>query len=303
MMATYNEVFSTLEPRVNDNRIEVLEAKIKIDSTNHDKEKRKITSEKDEAVKSLEAENEDLKIEVASKSDQIRQLDIAKKKNNQKMKELRQERDELKQQVDDLQREISRLEDTGREMSEKFKETTTTVEKQQEELRMMKRKINDLKERLALVQDKMDARDDMEKQLLSQMKSIETKLEETNRDAQIREKKLEQKMKEMEKKRDEEWKLSEAKRDEDARRIDQMLHKLEVLGEDLKCNTDIQKEIRENLKPEKEGVMITKSENVQIHNGNHYHMGHVPRKQSEAPSRGTVQTMTCFSFPDNTDIS
>ncbi|XP_034311332.2 uncharacterized protein [Magallana gigas] len=219
------------------------------------------------------------------------------------MKELRQERDELKQQVDDLQREISRLEDTGREMSEKFKETTTTVEKQQEELRMMKRKIDDLKERLALVQDKMDARDDMEKQLLSQMKSIETKLEETNRDAQIREKKLEQKMKEMEKKRDEEWKLSEAKRDEDARRIDQMLHKLEVLGEDLKCNTDIQKEIRENLKPEKEGVMITKSENVQIHNGNHYHMGHVPRKQSEAPSRGTVQTMTCFSFPDNTDIS
>lgn len=291
-------------------RIKVLKAKIIVDSTNHEKEKRKITPEKEKTVKFLEAENEDLKIEVANKKDKIRQLNIANdkkefllKEKNKQVKELLQEKDELKQRADDLQREISRLEDTRREMSEKFKETTTTVEKQQEELRMMKRKINDLKERLALVQDKMDARDDMEKQLLSQMKSIETKLEETNRDAQIREKKLEQKMKEMEKKRDEEWKLSEAKRDEDARRIDQMLHKLEVLGEDLKCNTDIQKEIRENLKPEKEGVMITKSENVQIHNGNHYHMGHVPRKQSEAPSRGTVQTMTCFSFPDNTDIS
>lgn len=316
MMATDNEMFPTIETRVNNTRIDVLEAKIKIDSTNHEKEKRKITSEKVEAVKSLEAENEDLKIEVASKSDQIRQLDIANdkkefllKKNNQKMKELRQERDELKQQVDDLQREISRLEDTRNELSKKFQDTIITVEKQQEELTMMERKINDLKEKLALVQDKMDARDDMEKQLLSQMKSVETKLEETSKDAKIREKKLELKMKEMEKKRDEEAerlkeerKLTEAKRDEDTKRIYQMFHeKLEVLGENLKCNTDIQKEIRENLKPEKEGVMIKKSKNLQIHNGNHYYMGHVP--QSEAPSRGTVNPLKCVPFPGNTDIS
>lgn len=81
-----------------------------------------------------------------------------------------------------------------------------------------------------------------------------------------------------------------------------MLHeKLEVLGENLKCNTDIQKEIRENLKPEKEGVMIKKSKNLQIHNGNHYYMGHVP--QSEAPSRGTVNPLKCVPFPGNTDIS
>lgn len=60
MMATDNEMFPTIETRVNNTRIDVLEAKIKIDSTNHEKEKRKITSEKVEAVKSLEAENEDL---------------------------------------------------------------------------------------------------------------------------------------------------------------------------------------------------------------------------------------------------
>lgn len=218
------------------------------------------------------------------------------------MKELRQERDELKQQVDDLQREISRLEDTRNELSKKFQDKIITVEKQQEELTMMERKINDLKEKPALVQDKMDARDVMEKQLLSQMKSVETKLEETIKDAKIREKKLELKMKEMETKRDEEAerlkeerKLTEAKRDEDTKRIYQMLHeKLEVLGESLKCNTDIQKEIRENLKPEKEGVMIKKSKNLQIHNGNHYYMGHVP--QSEAPSRGTVNPLKCVPF-------
>lgn len=103
---------------------------------------------------------------------------------------------------------------------------------QQEELTLMKRKINDLKKELALVRVKMDARGDMEKQLLSQMKSMETKLEETDRDAKVREKELELKLKEMEEKRDkeakrlkEEWEQKEAKRDEDARRNNQTLHK------------------------------------------------------------------------------
>lgn len=107
-------------------RIKVLKAKIIVDSTNHEKEKRKITPEKEKTVKFLEAENEDLKIEVANKNDKIRQLDIAYdkrkfllKQNDQKMKELRQERDELKQRADDLHREISRSEDTRKEMSKK----------------------------------------------------------------------------------------------------------------------------------------------------------------------------------------
>lgn len=319
MMATDNEMFPTIETRVNNTRIDVLEAKIKIDSTNHEKEKRKITSEKVEAVKSLEAENEDLKIEVASKSDQIRQLDIANdkkefllKKNDHRMTELQKERDELKQQVVALQREISCLQDTRKEMSKKCQDTKVTVKMQQEELTLMKRKINDLKKELALVRVKMDARGDMEKQLLSQMKSMETKLEETDRDAKVREKELELKLKEMEEKRDkeakrlkEEWEQKEAKRDEDARRNNQTLHeKLEkVLDEVIKSKTDLQKEIRENLTPEKEGVIITESKNLQIHNGDHYYMGHVPCKQSEAPSRGKVQPLTSFPFPGNTNIS
>lgn len=80
-MAIENDMYPATETKVNKDRkrnvdenirIEVLEEKIKIDSKNHEKEKRKITSEKDEAVKSLEAENEHLKIEVANKKDKIK---------------------------------------------------------------------------------------------------------------------------------------------------------------------------------------------------------------------------------------
>lgn len=331
MIAIENEVYPATETRVNKDRkrnvdenirIEVLEEKIKIDSKNHEKEKRKITSEKDEAVKSLEAENEHLKIEVANKNDKIRQLDIANdkkefllKKNDQKMKELRQERDQLKQRADDLQREISRLEDTRREMSEKYQETITTVKKQQEEITMMKVKIDDLKEELALVRAERDARDAREEQLLSQMKSMETKMEEINRNAKAREKEQERRMDEREKKRDEEakrrerllneeWERREAKREEDARRNNQKLHEQldRVLGEVLNSKTELRREIRENSKPKNDGFIITESKNLQVQSGNHYYMGPTSRKKTETLSRGKVQPQIRFSFPSSISI-
>lgn len=131
-MTIESEMYLTTETTVNkdhltnvneNTRIKVLKAKIIVDSTNHEKEKRKITSEKEKRVRYLEAENEDLKIEVANRNDKIRQLDMASdkkkfllKQNDQKMKELRQEREELKQRAVDLHREISRPEDTRKEM-------------------------------------------------------------------------------------------------------------------------------------------------------------------------------------------
>lgn len=334
MVAIENEIYPATETRVNKDRkrnvdenirIEVLEEKIKIDSKNHEKEKRKITSEKDEAVRSLEAENEHLKIEVANKNDKIRQLDIANgkkefllKKNDQKMKELRQERDELKQRADDLQREITRLEDTRREMSEKFKETTATVEKQQEEITKMKVKIDDLKEKLALVQEERDARDAREEQLLSQMKSMETKMEEINRNAKAREKEQERRMDEREKKRDEEakrrerllneeWERREAKREEDARKNNQRMYDQldRVLGEVLNSKTELRREIREHSKPKNDGFVITESKNLQVQSGNHYYMGPTSpsRKKPETLSRGKVQPQIRFSFPSSIGVS
>lgn len=68
-MVIDNEMFLIIEIRVNNIRIDVLEVKIKIDFINYEKEKRKIIFEKVEVVKFLEVENEDLKIEVVSKSD------------------------------------------------------------------------------------------------------------------------------------------------------------------------------------------------------------------------------------------
>lgn len=334
MVAIENEIYPATETRVNKDRkrnvdenirIEVLEEKIKIDSKNHEKEKRKITSEKDEAVSSLEAENEHLKIEVANKNDKIRQLDIANgkkefllKKNDQKIKELRKERDEFKQRADDLQREISRLEDTSREMSEKFKETTTTVEKQQEEITMMKVKIDDLKEELALVRAERDARDALEEQLLSQMKSMETKMEEINRNAKAREKEQERRMDEREKKRDEEakrrerllneeWERREAKQEEDARRNNQRMHDQfeRVIGEVFNIKTEVKREIREHSKPKNDGFVITESKNLQVQSGNHFYMGPTSpsRKKTESFFRGKVQPQTRFSFPSSIGVS
>lgn len=331
MMAIEKEVYQATETRVNKDRkknvdenvrIEVLEEKIKIDSKNHEKEKRKITSEKDEAVKSLEAENEHLKIEVANKNDKIRQLDIANDKkeflltkNDQKMKELRQERDELKQRADDLKREISRLEDTRKEMSEKYQETITTVKKQQEELTMMKIKINNLKEELALVRAERDARDAREEQLLTQMKSMEIKMEQINRDTKTREKELERRMDEKEKRRDEEakrrerllneeWERKEAKREEDARRNNQRLYDYldRVIGEVKNSKTELQREIREHSKPKNDGFIITESKNLQVQSGNHYYMGPTSRKKTEIVSKGKVQPQIRFSFPSSIGI-
>lgn len=334
MMAIENDMYPATETKVNKDRkrnvdenirIEVLEEKIKIDSKNHEKEKRKITSEKDEAVKSLEAENEHLKIEVANKKDKIKQLDIANgkkdfllKEKNKQVKELQQERDELKQRADDLQREISRLEDTRREMSEKFQETTITVEKQQEEITIMKVKIDDLKEKLALVQAERDARDAREEQLLSQMKSMETKMEEINRNAKAREKEQERRMDEREKKRDEEakrrerllneeWERREAKREEDARRNNQRMYDQldRVLCEVLNSKTELRREIREHSKPKNDGFFITESKNLQVQSGNHYYMGPTSpsRKKTETLSRGKVQPQTRFSFPSGIGVS
>lgn len=331
MMAIEKEVYQATETRVNKDRkrnidenirIEVLEEKIKIDSKNHEKEKRKITSEKDEAVKSLEAENEHLKIEVANKNDKIRQLDIANdkkefllKEKSKQIKGLRQERDELKQREDDLQREISRLKDKQRETSEKYQETTTTVEKQQEEITMMKVKIDYLTEELALVRAAKDARDAREEQLLTQMKSMEIKMEQINRDTKAREKELERRMDEKEKRRDEEakrrerllneeWERKEAKREEDARRNDQRLYDFfdRVLGEVKNSKTELQREIREHSKPKNDGFIITESKNLQVQSGNHYYMGPTSRKKNEILSRGKVQPQIRFSFPSSIGI-
>lgn len=321
--ATETREYQDRKRNVDENiRIEVLEEKIKIDSRNHEKEKRKITSEKDEAVKSLEAENEHLKIEVANKIDKIRQLDIANdkkefllKKNDQKMKELRQEKDQLKQRADDLQRKISRLEDTRKEMSERYQETITTVKKQQEEITKMNIKIDGLKEELALVRAERDARDAMEEQLLSQMKSMETKMEEINRDTRAREKELERRMDEKEKRRDEEAKRRErlrneeserreAKREEDARRNNQRLHEQldKVLNEVSNSKTELRREIRENAKPQNDGFIITESKNLQVHSGNHYYMNQTSRKKPDTLSRGKVQPQIRYSFPSSIGI-
>ena len=56
------------------------EKKIEVDSKHHESEKEKSTIEKNHAIGNLEAENENLKIELATHKDKVKPLDIANDK-------------------------------------------------------------------------------------------------------------------------------------------------------------------------------------------------------------------------------
>ena len=83
---------------------------MEVDSKNHESEKEKITIEKNHAIGNLEEENENLKIELATHKDKVKQLDIANDKIIFLLKELRNDIEYLRKGIDEFQAQISQLE-------------------------------------------------------------------------------------------------------------------------------------------------------------------------------------------------
>ena len=83
---------------------------MEVDSKNHESEEEKITIEKNHAIGNLEAENENLKIELATHKDKVNQLDIANDKIVFLLKELRNDIEYLRKGIDEFQAQIAQLE-------------------------------------------------------------------------------------------------------------------------------------------------------------------------------------------------
>ncbi|XP_061192767.1 golgin subfamily A member 6-like protein 22 [Saccostrea echinata] len=305
-------------------RIEVLEEKIKVDSKNHDKEKQKIMSEKNQEIRSLEAENECLKIEVAHKNDKIRQLSNANnkkefllEKRDHDIKEMQKENEILKKREENLHMEIKRLENEHKHMSETYKETISIVKNQQDEIKSMEIKISALKEEL----EKLKAeKEEQEKKLYAQLTSIGNKMEASNKEAQIREQERERKMEERERKREEEakrrerlreeeWERREAKRDREAKENNKiMMEEIKKLSSALRSSTTlIRNDIKENatVNPN-ENLVITEAKNFSIQNDSHYYHG--PRtfyrqQQPAINARGKIHPLVQCSFPSRIGIT
>jgi hypothetical protein len=297
-------------------RIEVLEEKIKIDSKNHEKEKRKITSEKDRTINRLETDNENLKIEVAMKSDKIKQLDIANDKKEfllqQKdkiMKGMHDENENLKQRVEDLHREIKYLEDQRKKMAEKHNRTISTVEQQSD-------KIKEMEDRIALLKTELDKvnseREIHEKKMMEKITmmadEMKTREKESRRREEEREKRMEKReqqreeeAKRRERLREEEWTRREEKRkEEEEKRMQILMNTMELVkGETVRSRNLIQEDIRaiSRSMPRNDNLVITEATNFQIQNDNHYY-GERNRDRPAVPvSRGRIQPPTRFSFP------
>ena len=300
-------------------RIEVLEKKIKVDSKNHENEKEKITIEKEKAIRNLETENDNLKIEVANKNDKIKQLDIANDKKefllkirDHDIKELRRENEDLRQRADELQTKIAQLEEERKQLSEKYQETIKTAQKQQKEIKSMEIRINLLKEELDSVREE---RMEQEKKILDQMKSMESKMAEINSDARSREFERERKMTELLKRQEEEAKRRERMLHEEMERRETLRverekkekdkiheHLDRVLGEVLKSKTEIKKDIKETAtipNQKQESFVITEAQNLQVQSGNHYYIQQTSRRQMGNSSKSRLQPPVQLSLPSS----
>ncbi|XP_048758274.2 golgin subfamily A member 6-like protein 22 [Ostrea edulis] len=297
-------------------RVEVLQEKIKIDSKNHEKEKRKITSEKDQTINRLETDNENLKIEVAMKSDKIKQLDIANDKKEFKLqhkeniiKGMRDENENLKQRVEDLHREIKHLESEREKISEKHNQTMSTVEHQSERIKEMEERITALKTELDKVKSE---REIYEKKMMEKITMMGDKMEAREKEARCREEERERKMEKREKQREEEAKRRERLREEESikrerknseeakKNMQRVEEKMEMIMSQLVRSTNsIQQDIKSNARgiPRNDNLVITEAKHFQIQNDNHYYGEHNHVRQPGAVNRGRIQPQTRYSFP------
>lgn len=294
-------------------RVEVLEEKIKIDSKNHEKEKRKITSEKDHTINRLEADNENLKIEVAMKSDKIKQLDIANDKKEFQLehkdniiKGMRDENENLKQRVEDLHREIKHLEGERQKIAEKHNQTISTVQQQNGKIKEMEEKITELKTELDKVKSEREIH---EKKMMEKLTMMGDKMEAREKEAKSREEEREKKMlkreqqkeeeaKKRERLREEEWIRREEKRQEEAKENMQSLKEL-IKSEFTRSTNLIQQDIKATTRgtPRNDNLVITEARHFQIQNDNHYYGDHSSVTQSVPSNRGNIQPLTPFPFP------
>ncbi|VDI40802.1 Hypothetical predicted protein [Mytilus galloprovincialis] len=84
---------------------EVLHMKIDIDDKNHEREKESIHREKDGQIEKLKSENDDLKEEMGSITDKIKQLDLANSRKDKEIEESKLREKELKKDIQRLEKE------------------------------------------------------------------------------------------------------------------------------------------------------------------------------------------------------
>ncbi|VDI31440.1 Hypothetical predicted protein [Mytilus galloprovincialis] len=88
-----------------DRMVEVLQLKIDIDAKNHEKEKESIHREKDGQIEKLKSENDNLKVEMGSITDKIKQLDLANNRKDQEIEDSKLREKELKKEIQRLEKE------------------------------------------------------------------------------------------------------------------------------------------------------------------------------------------------------
>ncbi|OPL32892.1 hypothetical protein AM593_04428, partial [Mytilus galloprovincialis] len=84
---------------------EVLHMKIDIDAKNHEREKESIHREKDGQIEKLKSENDDLKEEMGSITDKIKQLDLANSRKDKEIEDGKLREKELKKDIQRLEKE------------------------------------------------------------------------------------------------------------------------------------------------------------------------------------------------------
>lgn len=188
------------------------------------------------------------------------------------LEKLNRDTDQLKKSVEELQNELSLKVETMRDMSINHNEI---LEKQRIEI------IN-LKERLEEVKTEKDNKD---KELLTYMMMMNSKIDDVEKEAKLRDKKLQQKMDERERKREEDWKQREDLRAEAEKRKEQTLN--EKLQNIL---TEVVNVKENNSNPQKGRVFINDAQNLQVGGRNRL----IIRRQLD---KVKVTPQTQLSFP------
>lgn len=240
--------------------------KIEVDSKNHESEKEKLTIEKNHAIGNLEAENENLKIELATHKDKVKQLDIANdkktfllKRREHDVKELRNDIEYLRKGKDEFQAQISQLEEEKKHLKEKIQELLKIDQGKEEEIKSMKIRISSLEKDIELLrEEKME----QERKILDQMKTIESKIADIDIDARARE--IE---------RDLEMKVLLKQQEDDAKRRDRLHREYldKIYGEVINSKKEIIRDIKETATIP-ENFVITEARNLQVHKGDRFYI-------------------------------
>ena len=238
---------------------------MEVDSKNHESEKEKITIEKNHAIGNLEEENENLKIELATHKDKVKQLDIANdkktfllKRREHDVKELRNDIEYLRKGKDEFQAQISQLEEK-KHLKEKIQELLKTDQGMEYEIKSMKIRISSLEKDIELLREgKME----QERKILDQMKTIESKIVDIDIDARARE--IE---------RDLEMKVLLKQQEEDAKRRDRLHREYldKIYGEVINSKKEIIRDIKETATIP-ENFVITEARNLQDHKGDRFYI-------------------------------